>query len=1138
MSDSVTVFEKDFRTQEGDTSLDSFDEIQNIPASGAQRLADGFGMALPWNIFLLRTPALKDYSMHCKMAKGIDPIGGTHYHLYFHYNEKRHVAGVLDLSCTTDTWTGKIGVLKDHKVSFIGPAVIWGDTDCRDWEFEVQGDFCFLAGQRFKIPDGIPQEGRIGFSHRWAFNDRKFEFTSLEKIKVLSKPLEYAPVFERRNWEFPQQIFDSMSQWIFALEAVSAENVVCLQATIEGGPVNVPNHQTFYTKHLGNEYIENPYFQVVHPDGEVEPKQYIYYGKIGFHEHWATVQPAIPAADIECPVKQIFYLKDLPSDCRIILGFEKMRSEDRQHLSECGREMIVDPFSGKLLGAHKMDHGEFHITVDSGSDKEICRMIPKTVVDYEKALRFAESNHFFFEDEICAFAITGELPVDYCSEEELSLRISLENVFKEPLDRKPDITVLKADDSAFPNTMRIQYACCFGKLPAGVYHIRTELMMNGEILTSERTAFESMSRNPESHSAPELSGLPVIFSAQNDFESGANPFDPRGEGSCNSAHYTSVSGLQILFIEQRREWELLKLYKRRLFSWYMTRSTKTPDVLYHLESAKNSEYVASGVLRTFFPVNQQGSYTIEYRKILGDFLQSRGNNSMAEEAQDLKKDITSEFLEKVLVEYGIEWPVYFAGATFAGRNKIIEKWTAAGVDPQSLCGYSFAPYYVTHTGVAFTALRYGHDLRNPQHPQYSAFSLAEDYPQLCSYPMICGSFTIANLKLDMPDLTLWPEAYGISGIPLDAATQPNHLPSGAMSSEIYAKKFYDFKCRTCWFRDGKFHFWNDDGFHLRNPSEKDLNALIDAWRMIRQWHPVKPLRSMAVVGGAGCILKHKPVAEIKPFALTGDYLDFYNTAEDFPAFVYLSTRLSGLPNGFIVRSNEIRNLKPEDVSTLVLPPMDCFTDEEKESIRKLFDAGVNLFCTEVADGLEDIFGVKKCVPHPVLRIDEETTNAKYNPVLWEPEKGVKILLTDSDDVPLLTMKQGNSGAFAAFFTFAPTAFRRSKETAVESSSKVLAKAIDQVFRLMETDTADVIISKGRIDAFRDVSGDLVVIVMEDAHPLPKMAITPLLTLKGDFRNCRIESDARYSIAQQTEERTLIRLHLEPDEARYFRFKKV
>ena len=65
-----------------------------------------------------------------------------------------------------------------------------------------------------------------------------------------------------------------------------------------------------------------------------------------------------------------------------------------------------------------------------------------------------------------------------------------------------------------------------------------------------------------------------------------------------------------------------------------------------------------------------------------------------------------------------------------------------------------------------------------------------------------------------------------------------------------------------------------------------------------------------------------------------------------------------------------------------------------------------------------------------------------------------------------------------------------------------------------------------------------VIAMEDAHPLPKEAITPLLTLKGDFRACRIESDARYCLVEQTAEKTLIRLHLEPDEARYFRFRKV
>ena len=276
MSDSVILFEKDFRTKTGDTSLDSFDEIRNIPATGAQRLADGFGMSLPWNIFLLRTPALKDHSMQCKMAKGIDPRGGFSFNLYFHYDEKSHAAGVLELSCTSDTWTGKIGVLKNHKVSFIEPAVIWGDEDCSDWEFEIKGKFCRLAGQRFEIPNGVPAEGRIGFSYR--FMNRKFEFLCLEKIKVSSIPFESAPIFERKNWEFPQQIFDSMSPWIFSLEASSMENAVCLHAAVEGGPVNVPNHGTFYTKHLGNEYIENPYVQIVHSDGRVEPKQYIYPG--------------------------------------------------------------------------------------------------------------------------------------------------------------------------------------------------------------------------------------------------------------------------------------------------------------------------------------------------------------------------------------------------------------------------------------------------------------------------------------------------------------------------------------------------------------------------------------------------------------------------------------------------------------------------------------------------------------------------------------------------------------------------------------------------------------------------------------------------------------------------------------------
>ncbi|MBO4304903.1 MAG: hypothetical protein J6A21_09995, partial [Lentisphaeria bacterium] len=556
MFDTMTIFEKDFRTREGDTSLDSFDEIRNVPFSGAKRIPNGFGMALRWNIFLLRTPALKSCTVQCEMGRDPEPEEGMSFFVYFRYDEKSGVSGVLSLAFASNVWTGRIGILKDHKIAYEGPEAVWGDENCMEWEMELGEFFCTFAGQRFPLPQGIPAEGRIGFSHE--YRDMKFIFTTLAKLKVTAHPQKITPVFGRKSWEIPRQIFDPMSSWIFSLEAAAMENAVCVNAAIEGGPVVAPNYGTFYTKHLGNEYIENPYFRIVHPDGEIGEKQYIFYGKIGFHEHWQSRQPAIAAADTECPVRRNFYLKELPPGCRIILGFEKMRSEDRQSISECGREMILDPFGGKLLGARRMDHGQFHFSVDSGADKAICRMIPKTVVDYERALRFAESNHFFFEDESCSFRVCVTLPEDYCTRKELSLRFALENVFGEPLDRKGKVSVSEPGKDAFPGTMLLESVCDFGKLPPGVYHLRTELAMNGEILDTERTAFESMSRDPKSLSAPELSGLPTIFSAHTDFESETNTFDPRGEGSNNCAHYMAISGMQVLFIEKMREWELVK----------------------------------------------------------------------------------------------------------------------------------------------------------------------------------------------------------------------------------------------------------------------------------------------------------------------------------------------------------------------------------------------------------------------------------------------------------------------------------------------------------------------------------------------------------------------------------------------------
>ena len=90
-------------------------------------------------------------------------------------------------------------------------------------------------------------------------------------------------------------------------------------------------------------------------------------------------------------------------------------------------------------------------------------------------------------------------------------------------------------------------------------------------------------------------------------------------------------------------------------------------------------------------------------------------------------------------------------------------------------------------------------------------------------------------------------------------------------------------------------------------------------------------------------------------------------------------------------------------------------------------------------------------------------------------------------------------------------------------------------RILDEENAPVKLSCGRLTAFTDENNILSLVVMEDAHPDKGEKITPLITLKGDYRNYRIESDADYSLVSSDEKQTSIRLSLDVDEVRYFRF---
>ncbi len=1127
-----TVFEKDFRTKEGDASVDGFEEIKCIPHKGLLRMLEGMAVTLPENPCFVRTDKLRDFRMTLHIAESMETRADFTFHFYFRFDPSSGNGGVLCIENDGRNMLCSIGVCEKNRTSYVSE-MKWYLKDARKLEILVSGNELDLCGKKFQIPENVPEKGRIGFRH--LNRAHRYEPLMIQYLKVDS-PDRCKEKVSMCSVRFPRHTFYTMSDWNYHFSICRSKNVSRISSVLSGGPVYAKNRNTFYTKHPANELLEKPYFRIVYPDGSTGEKQYIYYGSIGFCEDWATRQPALPKADTQCPVKQDFYFPPLPEDIKILLGFEHYNREDCQNLPKGGCEMLFDPCTGKILTSRKIQHESFHIQLDSGCDKKIVKMIPENIPMYEEAKSFAIHNHYFFEDEKCVFTIKGDLPEKYCSPEELSFRITLEDVFREEIKPSFILQYLTVEKGAFPGEKTIQAEVDLATLPVGVYHLKVEMLMGDKVLHFVRRAFEVMPEKEGDLSAPMKSGLPFLLSAQTDFETDSNSFDPRSEEDVDLSHYFSCSGMHVLPAEERREWELLKYYKRDLFTWILERSTPTPTVKDHLEISRNSKYLAPGTWR--FLVNQLSAYSGKYKEKLHRFLLEKGELDIPEEVKNTTETISIEFLEKFLKKYAYSWAVFIAEARNQEKKEIFENYAEMGIDLSTMCNYSCAPFYVTHTGTAFTALRYGWDLRNMDISEYRSFSLAEDYPYLCGYPLTCTPFAMANLKLDVPQMRLFPELFGICGIPQDHATISGNPPLGVMKTGIKRKRFFDAKYRTSYYKDGKFHYWNDDGFHVRNPSMEDMDNLLESWKIIRKMKAARPLKSMGIVGGAECILKHAPRVEKRQEPHWPEaQLDLFSTAEDFPAWVWNHSRLNGLPNPFALRSCDIKNLKPEDLSTLVLPPMDCFTPEEISAIRALYEKGVNLLCSENAAGLEDIFGVEKCgETHHVNSIEGEVTSSPCNMVNYSPLPGTDILLSDADNIPLLTLKNGENGCGkAAFFTFAPTAFQRVKGTAFESYSKCLNKVLLELSRILDEENAPVKLSCGRLTAFMDERNILSLVVMEDAHPHKGEKITPLLTLKGDYRNYRIESDADYSLVSSGEKQTLIRLTLDVDEVRYFRF---
>ena len=658
----AVVFDRDFRTAEGDTSLDGFDLVRQYNGVGkdAMRFAQGYGIAFPLrgNVHLARMPRERDCTADCSMY--CDPSFGDSvgFDVYYRYDESTRIGGVLSITFNRKSGHAQVrsGVVRKLAYTWKEKTQIQlsGDdpSGVFKWRLGIAGNVVKFGSAVFSVPDGVPSVGRIGFD--------KFCPSApvvIVRLSVVGEPGTAEELFPLRTWRFPRTELCSMSDWRFVFSATNMGPHTVLNAAVEGGPVEAFNRKIGYTRHLPNEMLDRPWFAVVRPDGTVEPRQYLYFGSIGYREHWSPVLPYLGKSDIECPVRRTFYMKGLSDGCRLLIGFDGFESEDRRYMGKLRKMMMVDPASGKVVTAGDvLDAKGLAVEVDSGSEKRICGMIPKSTFGYDEALGYAVRNHFFLEGEPAKFTVGVRQRKGRYAASALRVECVLQDAFRDTV--RPLEATARPSLPAFPDEDGLMVEVKPLTLPIGVYHLGLEIWSGEEMLLRKSVAFEVMGERADAPRPQMASGLPEMMSPICDYQSESNVSDYRGMGGNDQTHYFAINGMQVLPTVERGDWDLNKLYQRRYFGWFAHGLVPGQNPEKYERLFKDIDYLCAGLVCTMrLSVGSPEAYAGMFWKVLTEFLKEKCEDDpeLARLAADESVPMTLSALKRLFERHGQAW---------------------------------------------------------------------------------------------------------------------------------------------------------------------------------------------------------------------------------------------------------------------------------------------------------------------------------------------------------------------------------------------------------------------------------------------------------------------------------------------------
>jgi len=860
-----------------------------------------------------------------------------------------------------------------------------GSLDCYEFQFPIES-IC----------------GRIGISVSSVLKGIIFKDAEIVSCESIEKARIYS-----RDIELPAQN-GGLVPYTMHIDIYSYSDMVYeMQYTLSGGisaREKVDMHSDCWLYHYDE--IEDLYIKFI--NNNMCDKYYLFNGLIRFYdsnglEHLRKLQEYVYEMR-ETPLSGQFFFTGFGEETVLGVGYADFNSWGYE-AQRGAYEYLFDAQDNLIYEGMPLEKDV--IAKFISLDKKIISDIPTNIFDYNAAVIHAENNHYFYVNEVPKFQL---LIYTKLTDKYIGVKLSLMDAFYQHIADIVPLT-METDTRFEVNEYKlVRCGFCLPVLGSGVYHVYAEILYGDRVIDSHCSALEVL--DPQSEQSPqEASGIPTLYmgdaapplceSCVPDFYARKSEFD--------WGHYFRIALYVPISAEKKRVWELLRFYKRQLFTWVNRRTIWHYDLDELQDTLQNSDYI-----NYFYPgLEECGNYyrhdffdysiygTSIMRDILNQFFNIYPHYKKMFDIDDIKDQFTREDMIRLLKLCGSEW-IPFAHVKIQEHFELQMKELRIKNPKQKRCSYGPYPIYFAPYKSGYATKWYGFDPKKI-HQVFDGFLQYEDYPFSSDYDSYAGAWGVLTTKLLNPHIKIYPELYMSfpEGCP-DGAVACAYPPFGGSFCPIHftMTQMCEYIYNTSFYKDGKFQYWNDYGFSvfsfIDHPKDRS-KCILKLWGNVLKYRPVRPYKTIAYLYEMG------PQEDRYDFEVAGS--NFYNISETNLAYIYGKMKNSGLTSGFAVGVEDILQLTECEINCLVLPDLTNISSEILDKIKLLHERGVTLVAVSKIPGLEDLFGVEDKEQNVLVNCLSNGREIEYitpnqAEFFYSCDAG-KVLLWANEDIPVI-----------------------------------------------------------------------------------------------------------------------------------------